>query len=532
MKTLSRICRLSRCLSIFSACVIGIFLVASEKAAAETSRNHVWDITFPLEEGTGTYEHGWHLCRDGCERAHRAVDIYATPGTPVYAAADGEIRWRRTSSAGDWSPTTGSGYALYIDEPGGAYRHFYGHFGPDEPGREDEAFAVNPETGAMWAVGDQVRRGQHLGYVGSSGATASGPHLHFELRSLRADLPVDDPGDDAEPGRSYGDPNATIGSFRYLRYDPYPSFQAAEERDDYPEPPETEPTFGEGDYVRVVGVRNELNLRGPEACDDPISGAGRPLGMVGRVIGGPERCPEITSRDMWQIVWSDCQVGWSSEFFLEAASEPDEFCPEYGILIDIEGAGAVALDPDEEAYFEGTAVELEAVGAEGYDFSHWSGSVSGADNPMTVVMNSDLSITAHFLRTYEAWLESQFSAAERESEEFTAASGDPFGTGVINLFSYAFGLNARAPDRSLLPRLERDGDELIFVFNRLADSADLSYHVEVAPALSSWLDLEPEEGQVTIADGPDGETEAVRVTLAPGSGHGRGFVRLRVERGE
>lgn len=218
-----------------------VFLFNSDSRAfgAETpeSRNHVWEITFPLEKETGTYEQGWHDCRPSrttCTRAHRAVDLYAEPGTPVYAAADGIVRWRRTSADSGWSPTRGSGYCLDIDEPGGNFRHFYGHFGPDEPGREDEAFAVNPVTGEIWKPGDTVRRGQLLGWVGTSGATASGPHLHFELRSLRPGLPKDDPGNDAIEGRAYGDPDAAVGSFGALRYDPFPSLEAAEKRGDYP----------------------------------------------------------------------------------------------------------------------------------------------------------------------------------------------------------------------------------------------------------------------------------------------------------
>ncbi len=318
---------LGRLTVAFALLSAGILPFAATATAGEVHRNHVWDLTFPVEEGHGNYRQGWHDCRDGCARAHRAVDIYATPGTPVYAAAGGVIAWRRTSSGGGWSPTSGSGYALYIDEPEGKFRHFYGHFGPDKPGREDEAFAVNPETGRIWQVGDTVQRGQHLGYLGTSGATASGPHVHFELRSLRDGIPVDDPGDDAMDDRNYGDPDATPGSFAYLRYDPFYSLRAAEARRDYSSGAAAlPPPLAAGDYVTVSGVRRALTVRGPGACDDAVGS--KPDGTFGRILEGPARCPDRTNYDMWRVRWADCSVGWASARFLQPADAPDAFCPD------------------------------------------------------------------------------------------------------------------------------------------------------------------------------------------------------------
>ncbi len=320
----------------------GILLVSDDAEGGE-SRDHVWDLTFPLEAGAGTYRQGWHDCRPSaanCTRAHRAVDIYAEPGTPVHAAADGTIAWRRTSSGSGWSPTSGSGYALYIDDPSGDFRHFYGHFGPDVPNREEQAFGVNPGTGEIWKAGDKVTRGQHLGWVGTSGATASGPHVHFELRSLREGLPVDDPGNDAKDGRDYGDPDAAMGLFAYLRYDPYPSLVAAENRGDYPSgasTPRALHAFAVGDYVEVTGVNTALNVRGPDPCDDPIDDRARPRGSVGRITAGPERC-EFTRHNMWRIRWSqDCFVGWASEWGLQATEAPEEDpCPDEAAGVNID----------------------------------------------------------------------------------------------------------------------------------------------------------------------------------------------------
>jgi uncharacterized repeat protein (TIGR02543 family) len=46
----------------------------------------------------------------------------------------------------------------------------------------------------------------------------------------------------------------------------------------------------------------------------------------------------------------------------------------------------------------GTYVELEALPADGCVFDSWTGDLTGAKNPVTVVMGDDKSITAHFHR--------------------------------------------------------------------------------------------------------------------------------------
>ncbi len=99
------------------------------------------------------------ILTQGFSAKHRAIDIAAPRGTPVYAADAGYVVF-----AG-WHPW-GYGYAVVIDH-GNGFRTLYAHlswYAPD--------------------VGDSVRRGELIGGVGSSygpGGYATGPHLHFEL---------------------------------------------------------------------------------------------------------------------------------------------------------------------------------------------------------------------------------------------------------------------------------------------------------------------------------------------------------------
>jgi murein DD-endopeptidase MepM/ murein hydrolase activator NlpD len=86
---------------------------------------------------------------------HAGVDIAASYGSPVRAAADGDV-----SMAG-----FGSGYGREISiNHGHDVSTVYGHLS------------------AMTVVaGDHVTRGQVIGYVGQSGRS-TGPHLHYEVR--------------------------------------------------------------------------------------------------------------------------------------------------------------------------------------------------------------------------------------------------------------------------------------------------------------------------------------------------------------
>lgn len=91
----------------------------------------------------------------GGRRAHKGIDLAAPTGTPVYASADGVI------SKAEWF----SSYGLYIAiEHGGEIQTRYGHL-----------------SRLNVAAGQPVKKGDLIGYVGSTGRS-TGPHLHYEVR--------------------------------------------------------------------------------------------------------------------------------------------------------------------------------------------------------------------------------------------------------------------------------------------------------------------------------------------------------------
>lgn len=92
-------------------------------------------------------------------RRHDAIDIMAPAGTPVIAAADGQVEKLFTSDRG--------GLTIYQFEPTGRYAYYYAHLQSYAPGLKEK---------------QQVRQGEVIGYVGSTGnASPDAPHLHFAI---------------------------------------------------------------------------------------------------------------------------------------------------------------------------------------------------------------------------------------------------------------------------------------------------------------------------------------------------------------
>lgn len=93
----------------------------------------------------------------GDQRLHEGIDLAAPSGTPIRAAADGTVDFAA------WNGGYGRFVRLQHDD---RYATAYAHM---------SRFADGIEPGAS------VRRGDVIGYVGSTGRS-TGPHLHFELQ--------------------------------------------------------------------------------------------------------------------------------------------------------------------------------------------------------------------------------------------------------------------------------------------------------------------------------------------------------------
>ncbi len=69
---------------------------------------------------------------------------------------------------------------------------------------------------------------------------------------------------------------------------------------------------------------------------------------------------------------------------------------EYKLTLAAEAGGATDPVPGTHTYANGTEVTLTATPDEGYRFSGWTGLISSFENPLTITMDSDISLTAKF----------------------------------------------------------------------------------------------------------------------------------------
>jgi len=68
----------------------------------------------------------------------------------------------------------------------------------------------------------------------------------------------------------------------------------------------------------------------------------------------------------------------------------------YTLTVGVVGDGSVSKNPDQDHYEYGDVVMLTATPGEGQAFSGWSGSLSGLDNPKSITMTRNKSVTATF----------------------------------------------------------------------------------------------------------------------------------------
>ena len=105
----------------------------------------------------GWFSHGFGWRKDpwtGVREFHRGIDIVADQGTEILAPADGVVS--RTARASD--------YGNVVDlSHGNGYKTRYAHL-----------------SKVLVKQGDQIKRGQVLGRVGSTGRS-TGAHLHYEV---------------------------------------------------------------------------------------------------------------------------------------------------------------------------------------------------------------------------------------------------------------------------------------------------------------------------------------------------------------
>ena len=96
--------------------------------------------------------------------------------------------------------------------------------------------------------------------------------------------------------------------------------------------------------------------------------------------------------------------------------------PQHTLTVNTVGSGSVELNPPGGTYDDGTLVTLTATPAAGFQFSGWSGDLSGSTNPDTITMDGDKNVTATFTAIPIAHEESQTGGSTGSTTVATAAS--------------------------------------------------------------------------------------------------------------
>ncbi|MCA9932203.1 MAG: M23 family metallopeptidase [Anaerolineales bacterium] len=107
----------------------------------------------------------------GWSGGHEGIDLTAPLGVPIFAVAEGTIRFCSDKRQNG----TPSAYGLRVEiEHANGYRTLYAHL------RSDAAAISQPGT--------EVAAGQMIGFSGNTG-NSTGPHLHFSLKHADARTP-------------------------------------------------------------------------------------------------------------------------------------------------------------------------------------------------------------------------------------------------------------------------------------------------------------------------------------------------------
>ena len=131
----------------------------TEGAAAVTAANSAGALVIPVQGVQAAKLVDTFTQSRGAGRLHDAIDIMAARGTPVLAVADGRVAKLFNSKPG--------GNTVYQFDRAEKLAYYYAHL---------DRYADGLVEGKM------LKRGEVLGYVGSTGnASPDAPHLHFAV---------------------------------------------------------------------------------------------------------------------------------------------------------------------------------------------------------------------------------------------------------------------------------------------------------------------------------------------------------------
>lgn len=128
----------------------------AKKAEAVSNASSVNGVVFSVAPTSGRISSRYGANESIRDHTHKGLDIAASNGTPIYAAADGVVTYAQYNNGG-------YGYLVKISH-GNGVETYYGHC-----------------SKLYVSAGQSVKAGDQIAAVGSTGYS-TGNHLHFEIR--------------------------------------------------------------------------------------------------------------------------------------------------------------------------------------------------------------------------------------------------------------------------------------------------------------------------------------------------------------
>ena len=160
---------------------------------------------------------------------------------------------------------------------------------------------------------------------------------------------------------------------------------------------------------------------------------------------------------------------------------------QYSLSVDVSPNGTGSVDPSSGTYDDGTSVDVQATADNGYAFSKWTGDMQSTDNPITITMDQDHSLTANFVDATSEYLvtmtiaDSLNTAKNRILGQKQSAS-DGFD-----------GEDVERPDRNppgdaLIAYFKTDGHKLLEDY-RASTSKELTWNLQLQAGTGDSLSL-------------------------------------------
>lgn len=128
----------------------------AKKAEEAKNASTVNGVVFSVAPTSGRISSRYGANESIRDHTHKGLDIAASNGTPIYAAADGVVTYAQYNSGG-------YGYLVKISH-GNGVETYYAHC-----------------SKLLVSKGQSVKAGDHIAAVGTTGSS-TGNHLHFEIR--------------------------------------------------------------------------------------------------------------------------------------------------------------------------------------------------------------------------------------------------------------------------------------------------------------------------------------------------------------